>query len=83
MIGLSIVMDATEDLLPGLPEREDDRHGELTAIGGIPNGTGAGLAAVALVVTLPDGKTVVAQTTLALLHGATRALAARYPDPRP
>lgn len=82
MIGLSIVMDATEDPLPGLPEREDG-HGELTAIGGIPNGTGAGLAAVALVVTLPDGKTVVAQTTLALLHGATRALAARYPDPRP
>lgn len=81
---LKIIMDATADGLPGLEHATADTlSGTVTAVGGIPDGTDGGRAAVAVVVTLPDGSTVVGQTTLALLHNATRALSARYPDTRP
>ena len=42
-----------------------------------------GLASVVLVIEMPDGRTAVGETTLALMHNAMRALAVRYPDPRP
>lgn len=83
---LSIVVDATTDQLPGLEGLKPDdarMHGRIIAIGGIPDGTSEGHAAVALVIAFPDGSTALAQTTLALLAGATNALTARYPDPRP
>lgn len=80
MEGLQVVVDATQTELPG---GDCVAHGRVTAIGAIPKGTSSGLATVLLVTTLPDGATVVGETTLALLHSATRALAARYPDPRP
>jgi hypothetical protein len=79
--GLQVIMDATEEGLPGV--HDGMAQGQVTAIGGVPRGTAAGLASVALVVTLDDGTTVFGETTLALLNGAVRALTARYPDPRP
>jgi hypothetical protein len=78
---MTVIMDATSEALPGAIERSG--QGKVTAIGGIPEGTTEGLAAVVVVITLDDGSTVVGQTTLALLASAARALAARYPDPRP
>jgi hypothetical protein len=82
--GLRVILDATSDKLPGLPASSDPRaEGRVTAVGGIPDGTSGGRAAVALVITFPDGSTALAQTTLALLSGALSALTARYPDPRP
>jgi hypothetical protein len=75
---LHIILDATEDELPGVAERKG--QGMVTAIGGIPQGTESGKASVAVVMTLTDGSTVVGETTLALLNDAVRALAARYPD---
>lgn len=83
---LHVVMDATAEPLPGMPVdpyHRDDAHGTVTAIGGIPEGTSAGLASVAVIVTLANGSTVVGETTLSLLNSAARALVARYPDPRP
>lgn len=81
MTGLRIVLDATEDGLPGVEPGMP--VGQVTAVGGVPNGTTAGLASVMLIVTLPDGRTVAGETTLALFANAARALSARYPDPRP
>ena len=82
MEGLRVVLDATRDDLPGMPPPVNDRAGgTVTAVGGIPNGTMSGKPAVAVVVTLPDGSTVMGQTTLALLAGATKALTARYGEP--
>lgn len=81
MTGLTVVMDAEADALPGLGQRIGS--GRVSAIGAIPDGTAAGLASVVVIVTLANGTTVLGETTLALLSNATRALAARYPDPRP
>lgn len=81
---LTIILDATANELPGLNKATSEGlEGVVTAVGGIPDGTDGGHAAVAVVTTLPDGSTVMGQTTLALLANATRALAARYPDTRP
>lgn len=92
MEDLRVILDAVQD---GLPVGEDALIGRITAIGGIPEGTEGGLASVALVIEVkadpeaPDGHrrtkplVVFAETTLALLNNATRALAARYPDDRP
>lgn len=48
--------------------------GELERIGLMPDGTASGRPAVVLLVRLPDGTPVVAQTTWALLRSAVRAL---------
>lgn len=50
-------------------------HGQLTSIGLLRHGTSGGNASVALLVTLDDGRHVVAQTTWRLLRTAVRALA--------
>ena len=51
--------------------------GELT-VAAIPVGTESGKPAVAFVFTLPDGRTVVAQTTLRLFQTAAHAFRGRY-----
>jgi hypothetical protein len=50
--------------------------GELARIGLLRNGTTEGRASVGLLVQLPDGQQVVAQTTWRLFNAAARALAA-------
>lgn len=82
VIDLRIVMDATESDI-GVRDSDVLELAELSAVGGIPNSTSSGHAAVALLLELPDGRQVLAQTTLALLGNAMRALQARYPDSRP
>lgn len=54
--------------------------GVIERIGGIPNVTNKGHAAVAVLVRLPDGSTVVGSTTLRLLWNAARALYIRYEE---
>lgn len=56
-------------------------EGELVGIAGLPNGTSGGNPTVTVRVTLPDGKTVLAETTLRLFLSAARALQARYGTP--
>ena len=80
--GLDIVVDATEQALPGV-EKAIVSYGRITSVGGLPDATARGLASVAVVIEMPDGQIAVGETTLALMHNAMRVLAARYPDPRP
>jgi hypothetical protein len=51
-------------------------QGQLTDIGLLRHGTGGGRASVSMLVTLPDGTQVFAETTWRLLKTAVRALAA-------
>lgn len=49
---------------------------KLTRVGILPNGTRSGKATVGLLVELPDGRKVIAETTLALFLMAARACGA-------
>lgn len=51
-------------------------HGTVERIGLLPHGTQGGRPTIALVVRLPDGRPVIAETTWALMEAAVRALAA-------
>ncbi|WP_157251097.1 hypothetical protein [Nonomuraea typhae] len=50
--------------------------GTIERVGLLPNATRRGRPAFVLVVRLPDGRAVLAQTTWALMEGAVRALGA-------
>ena len=50
----------------------------ITSIAGLPKGTVEGRPSVAIRVDLPDGRVVLAETTLRLFLRAAEALAARY-----
>lgn len=70
------------DIRPNLELNPWDDVSRETAVGGVervgllPNGTSGGRPVFAMVVRLEDGRTVVAQTTWALMSAAVRALAA-------
>lgn len=73
--------DAWPDLAPDAPNRPEVVHGDLTSIAALANGTAKGKPSVAFRVELPDGRVVIAQTTLALLVTATRGFMGRHGDP--
>lgn len=52
-------------------------RGDLTEVARLPLGTNAGRSTVAFRIELPDGTTVIAETTLRLLQAAVGAIAAR------
>ena len=53
-------------------------EGEISGIAGLPNATEEGRPSVTIRVELPDGHTVLAETTLRLFLRSAEALAARY-----
>ena len=55
------------------------RHGSITRVGNLPNATSAGKPAFQLLANMDDGSQVIVETTWALMQGALRALAARWP----
>jgi hypothetical protein len=57
-------------------------RGEGLAIGGLAGGMKSGAASVMVRVDLPNGETVLAETSLALFLSAADALKARHGDPR-
>lgn len=75
MTPLQITPDIGQSPWADLRLREGDA-GLLVRIGLLRHGTVDGTASVALLVELPDGRRVVAQTTWALLRTAYIALAA-------
>lgn len=75
MIPLSISTDLDRSPWTDL-QSADPVVGMLTRIGVLRHGTVGGKATVALVVTMPDGEQVLAQTTWALLRTAYAVLAA-------
>lgn len=75
MIGLTITTDL--DRYPWTDLQSDEPMvGVLSRIGLLRHGTMGGKATVGLVVTMPDGQQVLAQTTWALLRTAYGALSA-------
>lgn len=64
MIPLNITTNL--DIDPWTDLGDEFIPGDLARIGILPNGTESGHATVCLLVTLPDGRQVVAQTTLRL-----------------
>lgn len=49
-------------------------------IGGVPHGMASGRASVGMAFTLPDGKVLLVETSLASLKMAMAAFNGRYPD---
>jgi hypothetical protein len=75
MIPLSITTNLELDPWTDL-QREDIIPGTIERIGILPNGTQQQRACVELLIRLPDGRTVIAETTLRLFNVAARAVAA-------
>lgn len=73
MVPLSVTMNCEIDPWTDL-KRDAIVPGDVERIGLMPDGTASGRPAVILLVRLPDGTPVVAQTTWALLRSAVRAL---------
>lgn len=61
---------------------KDIDAGEVTSIACLPNGMSSGKPSVSVLLTLPDGRRVLAQTSLALLLTACGAFVAKHGDPR-
>ena len=83
---LDLVVQVTGDgAWPDLAGKEVIGYDEIMQplqIAGLAGGLASGKPSVTLRVDLPDGRVVLAQTSLALLLTAADALRARYGDPR-
>jgi hypothetical protein len=67
---------------PDLQEREII-HTTDVHVAGLEGGMGSGAPSIALRIDLPDGRSVVAETSLALFLTCADGLRARFGDPRP
>jgi hypothetical protein len=63
-------------------EGKDIDAGIVTSVACLPQGMAGGTPSVSVLLTLPDGRRVLAQTSLALLLIACDAFVARHGDPR-
>lgn len=83
MIGLRIILDG-DNAMPELRGRECVHIQSGFAITALPAGLQSGKPSVAIVIDLPDGRYVFAETTLALLLTAADAFQSppRRPAPR-
>lgn len=64
----------------GNDAKDGSRDNRIEGIKVLPKGTSGGLPAVAIEITLGDGRKVIAQTTARLFALAGRAVASRYPE---
>jgi hypothetical protein len=76
MPGLDLHLSG-DNAWPELKEKEVIRA-YVNGIAALPKGTVEGRPSVTVRIDLPDGRTVLAETTLRLLLRAAEALAARY-----
>ncbi len=76
MIGLDLQLDG-DNCWPELKEK-GYIEASLSGIAGLPHGTVEGRPSVTVRIELPDGQTVLAETTLRLFLRAAEALRARY-----
>jgi hypothetical protein len=64
---------------PDLAEKPEKMiHTEQMEIAALPHGMVSGAPSVAFRIDLPDGRVVIAETSLKLLVGATRVLVAKH-----
>ena len=73
--------DLTNQSGDGMADKVID-GGSIDAMACLPMGTSGGNPSVSVRINLPDGRVVIAQTTLALLLSAGDAFKARHGDPR-
>lgn len=83
MIAMSIKFHAKDDTTPALPGL--DENSIIHVKGGVDlvvleAGMESGKPSVALCVKMPDGKTLIAETTALAFCTASRAIMARYED---
>jgi hypothetical protein len=83
MPALQIILEepAWPDLHPDVFPQHRIWRADLTAITALPNGMASGATSVMLRIDLPGGTVVLAETSLALLLMATKALSTRHPSP--
>lgn len=74
MIPITITPDIERAPWTDIPQ--DTALGTLERIGLLRNGTKQGRATIGMIIRLPDGTAVVAETTWRLFNAASRALAA-------
>jgi len=74
---LDIFLDA-EGMLEGVNPANVIELTTPLKIGGLPGGMTSGKPSVSFGFTLPDGRTVFAQTSMRLFHVAAKAFATRY-----
>ena len=77
MPALSIFMDA-EGMLEGIPDDKIIHVTDTIKVGALPRGMTSGKASVSFGIPLPDGRTVLAETSMALFLSAARAFATKY-----
>ena len=82
MTGLSIDLEIQDEAWRKYLDT-NFKHGRITRVGNLPNGTAAARPAFQLMATMDDGSTVVVETTWALMRGALTALNARWPQDQP
>lgn len=80
MISLDVLLNG-DGAWPELAER-DVTKAERVAIAGLGRGMVSGAPSVMIRIDQPDGRVVIAETSLKLLLTAADALKARYGDPR-
>ncbi len=56
-------------------------HGEWTRLNALAGGMASGGVSIGIIVELPDGRPVFAETSWRLLHAALKAIEARYGIP--
>lgn len=84
---LTVLLDLNESRFDALAGIADDAVVHLAAetrleVGALPNGMTSGKPSVAFCFPLPDGRVVVAETSLALFLSTADVTRARYGDPR-
>jgi hypothetical protein len=80
MIPLSIILDG-DGCWPDLVGKETINT-TVDAVATLPRGTESGKPTVTVRINLPDGRVVLAETTLGLFLSAADAFKARHGDPR-
>lgn len=76
MYGTQVTITPNVDAAPWTDLGADTTAGALERVGILPEGMESGRASVALVVRLPDGSAVIAETSLRLFRVAARAILA-------
>lgn len=74
---LSIFMDA-DGMLEGTNQDEIIQLEGTLKVGALEHGMQSGKPAICFGFTLPDGRTVLAQTSMRLFHATAKAFAARF-----
>ena len=79
MLALVIKLDG-DGMLEGTPKEEIVHVTGPITIGALTGGMQSGAPSVAIAIRLPDGRVVLAETSMKLFFGAARAFRAKFGD---